>query len=125
MKPSVAILGASANRSKYGNKAVRAFVAAGFDVYPVHPTEPVIEGLQAYPSIASVPVTPDRASLYLPPEVGIRLLREIVERGVRELWLNPGSESPELIEAARGLGLEVIQACSIVGVGRSPREFTD
>ncbi len=123
---TIAILGASTDRSKFGNKAVRAFVARGYDVYPVNPKADEIEGLKAYPSLAAIPadVKLDRISLYLPPAVGLKVLPEIAARGCGELWLNPGSESDELVVAADSQGLNVIQACSIVDIGMSPHQFT-
>src|SRR5688500_13223616 len=123
--PSIAILGASADRSKFGNKAVRAFVTRGYDVYPVNPKADEIEGLKAYPNLAAIPaeVKLDRISIYLPPAVGLKVLPEIAARGADELWLNPGSESDELVAAAERQGLNVIQACSIVDIGLSPSQF--
>jgi predicted CoA-binding protein len=118
--PSVAIIGASSARHKFGNKAVRAFLRQGWTVYPVNPSEPVIEGLTSYPSVSAIPGPVDRASLYLPPAIGIAVLDEIQRKGIRELWVNPGAESDELIEKAERLGLETIQACSIVDIGETP-----
>ena len=119
---TIAIIGASADRSKFGNIAVRAFVRQGFTVYPVNPKEAVIEGLPAFASIAEVPVRPNLISVYLPPTVVLKVLRAIAARGCDELWLNPGTESDEVLAAAEKLGLNVIQACSIVGIGLSPGE---
>lgn len=117
---TVVVLGASANRSKFGNKAVRAFARQGWRVIPVNPKEAVIEGLPAFKSIRDVPVRPDRVSVYLPPAVLLPLLPEIAAKGCDELWLNPGTESDAVLAEAERLGLNVIQACSIVGVGVSP-----
>ena len=122
--PTVAILGASADRSKFGNKSVRAHQQQGYTVYPVNPKADVIEGLKAFKSLADVPAGKlDRISVYLPPQVGLAVLPEIAARGCDELWLNPGSDSDELVEAARAKGLNVIQACSIVDVGVSPHDL--
>jgi uncharacterized protein len=123
--PTVAILGASADRSKFGNKAVRAFLARGYTVYPVNPKGGEVEGLPVYRSLAEIPagVKLDRISVYLPAAVGLRALPEIAARGTSELWLNPGSESDELVAAAEEQGLNVIQACSIVAVGMSPHDL--
>jgi predicted CoA-binding protein len=123
--PTVAILGASADRSKFGNKAVRAFLARGYTVYPVNPKGGEIEGLAAFNSLAAIPadVKLDRISVYLPPSVGLKTLPEIAVRKPGELWLNPGSESDEFVAAAEKQGLNVIQACSIVAVGMSPHDF--
>jgi len=123
--PTIAILGASADRSKYGNKAVRAFLARGYTVYPVNPKGGEIEGLSAVKSLAEIPadVKLDRISLYLPPPIGLKTLPEIAARKPGELWLNPGSESDELVEAADKQGLNVVQGCSIVAVGMSPHDL--
>lgn len=117
---SVAIIGASNNRSKYGNKAVRAFRQRGYQVYPVHPQESTIEGLPAYRSILEVPVRPEIISVYVPPPVLLKLLPDIAAKGCDELWINPGAESDEVLAEAARLKLNVVQACSIVGVGLSP-----
>jgi predicted CoA-binding protein len=120
-KPTAAILGASRDRQKFGNKAVRAHRQQGYDVFPVNPHASEIEGLKAYPDLASVPVAHlDRISIYLPPEVVLTLLDEIQKRGATEVWLNPGSESPEVVARAEKLGLNIIRACSIVDVGADP-----
>ena len=96
--PTVAILGASTDRSKFGNKSVRTHLAKGFTVYPINPKVDEIEGLKAYATLADLPPGKlDRVSVYLPPAVGIKVLPEIAERGCDELWLNPGTESDELI----------------------------
>lgn len=117
---SVAVIGASTDRSKFGNKAVRAYAQQGFTVWPVNPKEPVVEGLPAFASVADVPGRPDLVSVYLPPPVVLKVLPAIAAKGCDELWLNPGTESPEVLAEAERLGLNVVQACSIVGVGVSP-----
>ena len=118
--PSVAVIGASADRRKYGNKAVRAYLRQGWTVYPVHPSATEIEGQRAYPSLRDVPAPLDRVSLYLPPEAGMSVLDDLAAVPHKEFYVNPGAESPELIARAEELGLEPIQACSIVEIGVSP-----
>ena len=121
-KPTVAIIGASADRSKYGNKSVRAHQQQGYEVFPVNLKGEPIEGLKTYRSILEIPVALDRVSVYLAPEEGIQVLNEIAQKGTRDLFLNPGSESDSLIEKARQLGLEPILACSIVDLGLRPSD---
>lgn len=120
---SVAIIGASNDRAKFGNKAVRACLQEGYTVYPVNPKEMEIEGQAAFKSIRDVPVRPEMISVYLPPPVLLKVLPDIAAKGCDELWLNPGTESDEVLAEAERLGLNVIQACSIVGVGVSPAEL--
>jgi len=120
---TVAIIGASSDRQKFGNKAVRAFRQQGYLVFPVNPKETEIEGLPAFKSIRDVPGRPQMISVYLPPPVLLKILPDIAARGCDELWLNPGTESDEVVAEAERLGLNVIQACSIMGVGVSPGEL--
>lgn len=120
---SIAIIGASNDRSKFGNKAVRAYVSKGFEVFPIHPSEKSIEGIPAYPSILKAPKRPDLASVYLPPAIGIKVLDEIAKAGVKKVYINPGADSPELIAKAKKLKLEPLMTCSILAIGIRPEEL--
>ena len=123
MSKTVAVLGASADRSKYSNKAVRAYVQEGWEVYPVNPKGGTIEGLQAYTSLAEIPGHVDRVTVYLPPPVAVKALAEIAKTKPDELYINPGAESDELVAEAEKLGLDPILACSISEIGVSPSAF--
>jgi predicted CoA-binding protein len=122
-RQSVAVIGASTDRSKYSNKAVRAYQREGWEVYPVNPKGGEIEGIKAYVSMAQIPVKIDRVTMYLPPAVGIKTLPEIAAARPKEFYVNPGAESEAFVQAAQGLGLHPILACSIVEIGVSPSEF--
>ena len=123
MAKVVAVIGASSNRAKFGNKALRAFKAEGFTVIPVNPNEPEVEGIRTYPTVLDVPEPIDMATVYVPPEIGITLLPQFEEKGIPEIWMNPGAESDDLLAEARRRKLNVIAACSIIGIGRSPYQF--
>src|SRR4051812_5535830 len=110
----VAVIGASSDRTKYGNKAVRAFAKAGYEVLPVNPTEPEVEGLKAYSSITEVPGALDKITVYVRPAVLLKLLPDIAKKGCRELWLNPGTSSESVLAEAEKLGLNVVEGCSII-----------
>ena len=125
MAKTIAIIGASTDRRKYGNKAVRAFRDGGWTVYPVNPKVDEVEGIKCYRSIADVPGTIGRVSLYVPPVVGKTMLEAIAAKKPAEVFLNPGSEDDELLAAARKLGLNTIQACSIVNIGLRPDMYPD
>lgn len=116
----VAVIGASKNRDKFGNKALRAYQSQGYEVYPINPREESIEGLDCYPSVSEVQGELDIVSVYVAPEVLAEILPEIAAKGCRELWLNPGSESERVLARADELGLNSVQACSIVALGLSP-----
>lgn len=120
---TVVIIGASNDRRKFGNKAVRAFVQQGYRVVPVNPHEHIIEGLQAYRSILDVPSPIDRVSFYVPPTVGIEIIEHVAARGIKDVWFNPGAESDELVSKAEQLGIEPVLACSILAIGESPSTY--
>jgi predicted CoA-binding protein len=120
MSKVVAVIGASSNRSKFGNRAVRAFRQQGYTVVPINPHEAEVEGLKAYGSVLDVPGTIDMASLYVPPEIGEQVIEEIARKGIAEVWLNPGAESDALIARARALQIQPIVACSIIAIGQNP-----
>ena len=123
-RPTVAIVGASNDRSKYGNKAVRAYRDQGWVVYPIHPTLTEVEGMPAFPDLDAVPVPRlDRVSFYVSPSIGLMLIDAVARKPASEVWLNPGSESPELAARAEALGLNVIQACSILDIGQQPGRY--
>lgn len=123
MAKTVAVVGASSDRNKFGNKALRAFKAEGYTVIPINPTEREVEGIAAYPSVLNVPGTIDMATVYVQPDIAIRLLPEFEQKGIAEIWINPGAESDELLSEARRRKLNVIAACSIIAIGRSPSSF--
>ena len=122
--PAVAVIGASADRRKFGNKAVRAYLHQGWTVYPVNPAATLVEGLRAVASVRELPGPVARILLYVPPKIGLELLPDIARLPPAELFVNPGAESDELLARARELGLDPIEACAIVDVGESPSAFS-
>ena len=121
MCPTIAVVGASSDRSKYGNRCVRAYMRRGWQVFPVNPRASTVEGLPSYPSVTDVPVAKlDRVSIYLPPRLALPLLGDIASKPAGEVWFNPGADAPEVIKQARDLGMNAVTGCSIVAVGESP-----
>ena len=116
----VAVIGASSDPRKFGNRAVRAFRRQGYRVIPINPHEAQVEGLKTYSSVLDVPEAIDMATFYVPPEIGEKVMPEVAKKGIPEVWLNPGSESAELIRLARSLAVEPIVACSIISIGENP-----
>src|SRR4051812_8418018 len=110
---TVAVVGASNVRSKFGNKALRAFREEGYTVIPINPHEREVEGVAAYASVLDVPGPIDMVTVYVQPAVACRLLDEFEQKQIGEIWINPGAESDELLDEARRRRLNVIAACSI------------
>jgi len=120
---TVAVIGASNDRHKFGNKALRAFRDAGHTVIPINPHETEVEGVPAYASVLDVPGPIDMATVYVQPETALRLLDEFERKRIPEIWLNPGADDDDVLAEARKRRLNVIAACSIIGAGKSPGDY--
>lgn len=120
---TVAVIGASSNREKFGNKALRAFAKRGYNVIPINPNEKEVEGYRTYPSVLDVPGAIDLATVYVPPWAGVGVMDELAEKGVGQVWLNPGADGSEVLARARELGLRTEQLCSILAIGESPSNY--
>lgn len=114
-----AVVGASTDRSKYGNKVLRCYQQHGKEVYPINPKAPAVEGLKAYPSLAALPVKVPAISVITPPATTELVVREAAAAGVKHIWMQPGAESPEAVRLAEALGLNVIAGgpCLLVMLG--------
>ena len=120
---TVAVIGASSHRHKFGNKALRAFEHRGYTVLAINPNEREVEGHKTYASVLDVPGRIDMATVYIPAEAGVRVVEELAARGVPEVWLNPGADEDAVVDRARELGLNIVRACSIVAIGESPSRY--
>ncbi len=121
--PVIAVIGASNDRRKFGNKALRAFRQQGYTVVPVNLHEDVVEGERAYRSVLDYPGTIDEATMYVPPDAGLGVIEELARKKIPAVWLNPGADGPAVIARAEALGLRPIVACSILAVGQDPMDF--
>jgi predicted CoA-binding protein len=120
---TVAIIGASSDRHKFGNKALRAFARQGFNVIPINPNETEVEGHRTYASVLDVPGPIDMATVYVPASQGVRVMEDLAKKGIAQVWLNPGADEPEVVAKARALGLRPMLACSIIAIGESPGSY--
>ncbi len=114
-----AVVGASADRAKYGNKVLRVYQQNDRRVYPVHPTADEVEGLKAFPNLASLPEPVHGVSVITPPPVTEKIVQEAVQLGIRHVWMQPGAESERAIKLARQSGMNVIAGgpCLLVVLG--------
>lgn len=119
----MAVIGASPDRRKFGNKALRAFRDAGYRVVPVTPRHATVEGETAYASVLDYPGDIDLATVYVPPAIGEQIVESLAQKGIGEVWFNPGADDEAVLTRARALGIRPVQACSILGIGMSPAAF--
>ena len=114
-----AVVGASIDRTKYGNKVLRCYQQHGKEVYPINARAQEVEGLKAYPSLAALPVKVKAISVITPPAITEQVVREAAAAGVAHIWMQPGAESDEAIRSAEALGMSVIAGgpCILVMMG--------
>ncbi|MFG0251566.1 MAG: CoA-binding protein [Phycisphaerales bacterium JB038] len=114
-----AVVGASTDREKYGNKVLRSYQQNSRTVYPVNPKAAEVEGLKAYPDLSSLPESVHGVSIITPPKVTERIVEEAAAAGIKHLWMQPGAESEAAVARAQELGLNVIagDACVLVVQG--------
>jgi len=114
-----AVVGASNDRWKYGNKVLRCYVQHGLKAIPVNPNAKVVEGLAAVADLSSLPEPVHGVSIITPPEITEQVVEEAAKAGITRLWMQPGAESDRAIERAKELGLSVISGgpCLLVALG--------
>lgn len=118
-----AVVGASTNREKYGNKVLRVYQQNDRPVYPINPRADEVEGLKAYPDLASLPEVPHGVSIITPPAITEQIVEEAVEMGIKHLWMQPGAESAKAVQYARKNGVNVVAngPCVLVVLGYRER----
>ena len=114
-----AVVGASQDRAKYGNKVLRAYLQNNLEVFAVNPSADEVEGLQAYSDLASLPDSVDGVSIVTPPEVTERAVEQAIQLGVENIWLQPGAESQTAITHAERAGVNLLSGgpCVLVALG--------
>lgn len=117
--PAFAVVGASSDRSKYGNKVLRCYQQHGLDVFPVNPNEKSIEGLPCIASIADLPNHVESISIITPPPITENIVDEAIKKGIKNIWMQPGAESDRAIQKCKNHGVNVIAngPCILVVLG--------
>ena len=112
----IALIGASNNHQKFGNRIYRDLRSKGYDVIPVNPKDKQIEGDRAYASIEMMEELPDIVNFVVPPPIAMKIAQEAVELGIEHLWFQPGSESDELEKWLKGTnGIKyLVNSCIMV-----------
>lgn len=120
-----AVVGASANESKYGFKVFRDLCRGGFTVQPVNPKLESLLGCHAAPSLATANPKPEVAVVVVPPEVGLSIVDDARAAGVTKLWFQPGAESEAIRKKAADLKLDVMADGSCIMVERRRLGYTE
>ncbi|MBA4811802.1 MAG: CoA-binding protein [Candidatus Actinomarina sp.] len=92
----IALVGASNDRNKYGNKILLDLLSKNYNVVPINQKEDTIAGLKAYTKVQDLPSRPSIINFVVPPEIGLDITKELVEEGYNHFWYQPGAESEDL-----------------------------
>ncbi len=112
---TVAVIGATDDPHKYGSVIYRDLKHKGFTVYPVNPSRDTVDGDAAYASLAALPEKPTIVNLVVPPEVTLAVLEAAQDLGLRNVWVQPGAESPEVLTFLQENGFNYLaNACIMV-----------
>jgi predicted CoA-binding protein len=114
-----AVVGAAKNREKYGNKVLRCYMQHGLEVYPVNPRAGEIEGLACCAAVQDLPDTVQSISIITPPPVTEQVVQAAIAKGIKNIWMQPGAESPAAIADCREVGINCIAdgSCILVHLG--------
>jgi predicted CoA-binding protein len=107
-EPAMAIVGVSRSGKKFGNMAIGELTSRGYRVYPIHPVAADINGVRCYTKVADIPESIAAALVVVPPVQAVGVLRELAAAGVKRVWLQQGAESPEALQAAGEVGIDVV-----------------
>jgi predicted CoA-binding protein len=119
--PAFGVAGASTNRDKFGNKVLRCYQQNDRKVYGINPRATEIEGALCVASVGELPDEVQSLSIITPPAITEQVVKDAIARGIKNIWMQPGAQSPKAIEECRKQGINVIAdgSCILVVLGYS------
>ena len=114
----IAVIGVSPREEKFGFRIFRDLLQNGFQVEGVHPLAPEVLGRKTYKNLSALPHPPDLVITVVPGQVTEKVVEECKSLGIKEIWMQPGSESQAAIKQAENYGMAVTHdACFMVEQG--------
>lgn len=113
-----AVVGATDDPGKYGYKLWYILKDRGYTVFPINPKLTEIEGHEVFPSLRDLPVKPEVIDMVVNPRVGIKVMEEIAELGIKYVWMQPGTRSQEIRDFADDHDITLIEDCVLVRIDR-------
>lgn len=111
-----AVVGVSADESKFGTRIYRDLKQAGYRVYGVNPKLDALDGDRIYPDLASLPEKPAVVDVVVPPALALGIVETCMAQGIPNVWFQPGAEEPNAIAWAKAKGMNVVHGgpCAMV-----------
>lgn len=113
-----AVVGATNDPARYGYKIFRVLADRGYDVLPVHPSLAEIDGTRVHRSVADLPEKPEVVDMVVNPKIGLNVMPQIADAGIKYVWMQPGTRSEAIRDFARNNGIQLIEDCVLVQVDR-------
>ena len=118
---SLAIVGVSRSGKGFGNMAVRELQANGYRVFPLHPTPEAVQGVPCFPDFKSLPEPVGGLLIVVPPEQTERVVRDAAVAGIRRVWMQQGSSSPQALRICAESGIETVHGeCILMFLRQGP-----
>ena len=112
--PAFGVVGASAKPEKYGHNVLRCYLQNGRRAIPVNPVETTIAGQSCVKSVSELPDEVTSISVITPPQVTEQVVEQALARGIKNIWMQPGAESPAAIASCEAAGINLIADGSCV-----------
>lgn len=109
-----AVIGASTREESYGHRISLRLHEEGYKVIPVSNKYTEVVGVKCYGSLLDYEGPVEVVDFVVNPQIGIRILEDVIAKGVKKILLQPGTASDALIEKAEAAGIEVLQSCVLV-----------
>jgi hypothetical protein len=106
-----AVVGVTPDPKKFGNRIFTKLKDHHYTVYPINPKYPEVNGVKTFPNLIALPQKPLVVNFVVNPKIGIQVLEECIRLGIKRIWLQPGTESEEILQMAKEANIQVVQNC--------------
>jgi uncharacterized protein len=111
---NVVIIGATEKEGRYARMAQELLTQHGHRVFPIARKSGIILGAASYQGIEDILETIDTVTIYVRPEHLTPFVQPIIQKGVKRVIMNPGTESEAIKNEMESAGIEVLEACTLV-----------
>ncbi len=110
-----AVIGVSLNPQKFGNRVFTYLKGEGYNVLGINPKGGEVMGEKLYKSIDEIEKDVDVVVFVIPPQIAQSVLKEVVNKGIKKVWFQPGSESSQLKKICENSDIEfVMEDCIMI-----------
>jgi predicted CoA-binding protein len=107
---TIAMVGASADPTKFSYGVLRVLHETGYDMIPVNPAETgnEIRGLKCYESLSAIDRPVDMVQIFRTSEAAYEVVEEAIRIGAKVIWMQLGVRNDDAARLAEAAGLKVV-----------------